>query len=139
MPNASANAMPKIIEQMVKPAEKIGGITINKIDGLNGGGAGGATTGGNAGGNGGDLVNQAFDEIRKNALQIPALTAIGKNLGFNMESGLAGIMGTEFDPKETSRLLKEALPSVPGQSAFEGGESVDNDATSGEIAEVNTL
>jgi uncharacterized membrane protein YqiK len=83
------DALPAIVAEMVKPAEKIGGIYINKIDGLNAM----AGTGGEAGGGApGGLVNQAFDEIRAMAFQMPALTAIGKSVGINMESGLSGIL-----------------------------------------------
>jgi len=108
------NALPGIVAEMVKPAEKIGGITIHKIDGLNGGRGGNmveAGQGGDNGGNGG-LINQAFDEIRRNAFELPALTAIGKAAGVNMETGLAGILEGDFSAEKMSQSVSKAVAEV---------------------------
>ncbi|OOY11981.1 flotillin [Thioclava marina] len=87
---ARLDAMPKIVAEMVKPAEKIGGITIHKVDGLTGAGAAGGEGTSASGGDG--LVNQAFDEMRKMAFQLPALDAIGKQVGLNMDKGMNGLL-----------------------------------------------
>ena len=107
---ARLETLPSIVSEMVKPAEKIGGITIHKVDGLNGrsGDASGETGNGNGGNGGNGLVNQAFDEIRRNAFELPALSAIGKSVGVNMDTGLAGIMDSEFSPAQMAPALSEA-------------------------------
>ena len=94
---ARLEAIPGIVAEMVRPAEKIGGITIHKVDGLSpGAGVRAATT--QDGGDG--LVNQAFDEMRKMAFQLPALNAIGKQVGLNMEKGMAGMVGDILAPRD---------------------------------------
>ena len=78
------DALPGIVEQMVKPAEKIEGIRINHISGLGG-----------VGGTGGDgekpMVNQAIDGLMSMALQLPALQRLGKEIGINLENGITGV------------------------------------------------
>lgn len=98
------DALPAIVAEMVKPAEKIGGIYINKIDGLNGGAAAGGETGGAAPGG---LVNQAFDEMRAMAFQMPALTAIGKSVGINMEAGLSEMLDDMATTGEDPAVAKD--------------------------------
>lgn len=74
---ARLEAMPKIVAQMVKPAEKIRGININHVTGLGGasGGEGAART----------PVNQALDSIMDMAVQLPALKKIGDQIGLSFE------------------------------------------------------
>ena len=80
---ARLEALPKILSEMVKPAEKIKGISINHISG----GFGSASSGG---GNDGDkpVVNQALDSIMDMAVQMPALNKIGEAIGLNLEDNL---------------------------------------------------
>lgn len=82
---ARLEALPKIIEQMVKPAEKIESIRINHLSG-NGAGSGG-------GEGSKPPVNQALDSIMEMAVQLPALKKIGEELGLNIESGMADLAG----------------------------------------------
>ncbi|WP_316013121.1 flotillin family protein [Roseobacter sp. HKCCA0434] len=82
---ARLEAMPKIVEQMVKPAEKIDSIKIHQVTGMNNGGQGAANTGGTP-------VNQAMDSIMGMALQLPAMKKLGEELGISMENGIAGVM-----------------------------------------------
>ncbi len=110
---ARLDALPGIVAEMVKPAEKIQGITIHKVDGLNGGGGRGGSIDGKRGDAGDGLINQAFDEIRRNAFELPALTAIGKSVGVNMDTGLAGIMEHEFSTEKLGEVVAEALPEAP--------------------------
>ena len=70
---ARLEAMPAIVAEMVKPAEKIDSIKIHSIGGAGlGGGALGGTTA-NEGGK--PVVNQALDSILGMAVQLPALSA----------------------------------------------------------------
>ncbi len=77
---ARIEALPRTIAEMVKPAERIDSIRIHNINGL-GGQAGGA------GESGGDKppVNQALDSILGMAVQLPALKALGDELGLSMK------------------------------------------------------
>lgn len=78
---ARLQALPGIVAEMVKPAEKIDTIRIHQISGLNGTGS--------AGGSGGSdkpPVNQALDSIMGMAVQLPALRKIGEELGISMDS-----------------------------------------------------
>lgn len=125
-------SLPGIVEQMVKPAEKIGSITIHKVDGLNAGRSQGSSSSsqGEPSGNNG-LVNQAFDEIRRNAFELPALTEIGKSVGLNMNSGLTGILENEFSKERIGKAVADALPDQLGPKAdgsLEDKPSIDTSA-----------
>lgn len=86
---ASLEAMPAIIAQMVKPAEKIDSIKIHQVTGM--GHAGGGGLAGDTSSGGGTPVNQALDSVLGMALQMPAMQALGKELGISLENGLAGV------------------------------------------------
>lgn len=87
---ARLEAMPKIIAEMVKPAEKIKGISINHLTGT------GVSAG--AGADNKAPINQALDSIMDMAVQLPALKKIGDAVGLNIEDSLSAIDG---DKKET--------------------------------------
>lgn len=75
-------ALPEIIAQMVKPAEKINGININQISGFgHSGGASEAST----------PVNAAMDSIMEMAVQLPALKKIGEQIGVSIDTNLGAI------------------------------------------------
>ena len=98
---ARLEALPKIVEQMVRPAEKIDSIKIHHITGgaLN---RGGPSTGSE---NAGDKppVNQALDSIMDMALQLPALRKIGEDLGVSFEDGMSGVVNDgRMPPKDKS-------------------------------------
>lgn len=79
---ARLEAMPGIIAEMVKPAEKIKGISINHI-------GGGSVTGSD-----GTLpINQAVSSIMDMAVQIPALNEIGKAVGVNIAESIDPLVG----------------------------------------------
>ncbi len=82
---ARLEALPEIVAQMVKPAEKIDSIKIHQVTGM-----GGAPTGG---GSSGDkpVVNQALDSIMGMAVQMPALRKLGEELGLSLENGVSGL------------------------------------------------
>ena len=88
---AKLEALPKIIEQMVKPAEKIDSIRINHL-----GGGGKAFSGDGSK----PPVNQALDSIMEMAVQLPALKKIGEELGLNVEDGLAGLTQKKGSEKD---------------------------------------
>jgi len=94
---ARLEALPKVVAEMVKPAEKIDSIKVHNISGL-----------GNSGGSGSDgnkpVVNQAIDSIMEMAVQLPALKKIGEELGISIEDGLVkgpGSSGKNSKKKNT--------------------------------------
>ncbi|MFY0619748.1 flotillin family protein [Shimia sp.] len=90
---AMLEAMPQIVEQMVKPAEKIDSIKIHQVTGMNGAGSGAGS------GESGTPVNQALDSVLGMALQMPAMQALGKELGISLEDGLSGVTNGLIAPK----------------------------------------
>ena len=71
--------MPAIVEQMVKPAEKIDSIRINQVSGLGTGGSGGD------GGGAASPFNQAVEGVLNMAVQLPAMQKLGRQLGVNLD------------------------------------------------------
>ena len=93
---ARLEALPKIVEQMVRPAEKIDSIKIHHI-------TGGAldrsrSLGGGEGGGDKPPVNQALDSIMDMAVQLPALRKIGEDLGVSFEDGMSGVVDGDRKP-----------------------------------------
>lgn len=68
-------AMPGIVEQMVKPIEKIDGISINHISGLERGDR-----------SGGSAIGQTMDAVLDLAVSLPAMKKIGESIGVNLDS-----------------------------------------------------
>lgn len=95
---AQLEAMPAIIAEMVKPAEKIDSIKIHQVTGMGGGG------GSDTSPNGGTPVNQALDSVLGMALQMPAMQALGKELGISLENGLAGVANDAVDVSENTNV-----------------------------------
>ena len=94
---ARLEALPKIVEQMVRPAEKIDSIKIHHITG----GAldrSGSSGGGGERGNDKPPVNQALDSIMDMAVQLPALRKIGEDLGVSFEDGMSGVVDGDRKP-----------------------------------------
>ncbi len=105
---ARLEAMPAVVAEMVKPAEKIDSIKIHQVGGI---GAGAPYTGA---ANSGDkpVVNQALDSIMGMAVQMPALKKLGEELGISMEAGVAGVTSGLIAPtSETGGA--EAVDSTP--------------------------
>ncbi len=80
--------MPRIIAELVRPAEKIKGISVNHISGL--GGARGEP-GSSA------PVNHAINSIMDMAVQLPALKKIGDAIGVNLEESIESVSGKKAD------------------------------------------
>ena len=93
---ARLEALPKIVEQMVRPAEKIDSIKIHHITG----GALDRSRSSGGGERGGDKppVNQALDSIMDMAVQLPALRKIGEDLGVSFEDGMSGVVDGDRKP-----------------------------------------
>jgi uncharacterized membrane protein YqiK len=75
---ARLQALPKIISEIVKPAEKITGISINQMSGLDRASGGGSTS----------PVNQTVDAIMDMAVSLPALQKLGESIGVNVDATL---------------------------------------------------
>ena len=93
---ARIEALPGIVEKMMKPAEKIETIRINQISGMGGGPAGagggdGAGAGGAAAAGDGNAVNQVVDAVMRLALQLPAVRKLGEEVGINVGGGVRGL------------------------------------------------
>ncbi|MDC0948503.1 flotillin domain-containing protein [Gammaproteobacteria bacterium] len=85
---AKVEMLPVVIEQMVKPTEKIESIRINHISGLSSNPSG---TGG--GGNKEQaVVSQAVDSVMGMALQMPTLKKLGDELGMSFDNGIEGLV-----------------------------------------------
>ncbi len=88
---ARLEAMPKVLAQAVKPAEKIDSIRIHHVSGLNQGGGAGVT----GGGEGKAPINQALDSIMGMAVQMPALKKLGDELGLSMDGNISELLDTD--------------------------------------------
>lgn len=81
---AKVEALPRVLAEMVKPAEKIDSIRIHHVTGL-----GGHVAAGEAGAK--PPVNQALDSIMEMAVQLPALKKLGEDLGMSLDAGVGGV------------------------------------------------
>lgn len=77
---ALIKALPEIIEQSVKPMERIEGIKILHVDGLHGGARNGAD---GAGSSGAGIADQAVEAALRYRTQAPLLDALMRELGLN--------------------------------------------------------
>ncbi|MDH4188593.1 MAG: SPFH domain-containing protein [Betaproteobacteria bacterium] len=88
---ARLEALPRIVAEMVKPAEKIESIRINHMSGFGGTqGAAGAKP----------PLNQAIDSILEMAVQLPALRMIGDELAMDLEGGVAKFAARALDGRK---------------------------------------
>lgn len=100
---AKIEALPHVVREMVKPAEKIDSIRINHVSGF-----GSAAGGGSGNGADGPMVNQVVDGILSMALQLPAVKKLGEEIGINIGDGIGQVAGglskdgTEADATETT-------------------------------------
>lgn len=82
---AKLETLPKVVAEMVKPAEKINSVNIHHVSGLGGSGS-------NSNGEPTKpVVNQALDSVMDMAVQLPALKKLGEELGLSMDKGLSGV------------------------------------------------
>ena len=106
---ARIEAIPAIMEQMVKPVEKIDSIKIHQVGGLGGGNGAGGSAGSGAGDK--PVVNQALDSIMGMAVQMPALRKLGDELGLSLENGVEGLA--------ESALTDRPAPPPPAPEAID--------------------
>ncbi len=119
---ARIEAIPAIMEQMVKPVEKIDSIKIHQVGGLggaNGGGGNGAATGDKP------VVNQALDSIMGMAVQMPALRKLGDELGLSLENGVEGLAESALNDRPVA---KSAAPEALDALAPEASDAPTNGA-----------
>lgn len=105
---ARIDAIPAIMEQMVKPVEKIDSIKIHQVGGLGGGNGGGA--GGGSGSGEKPVVNQALDSIMGMAVQMPALRKLGDELGLSLENGVEGLAESALNARPAVSAPLEGTP-----------------------------
>ena len=105
-------ALPQIVAEMVKPAEKIDTIRIHQVSGL-----GGTSSGGTDGGGEKPPVNQALDSIMGMAVQLPALRKIGEELGISLDNGVTGVLDASRKPGSATRTSGDDGASKGANSA----------------------
>jgi flotillin len=97
-------ALPKIVAEMVKPAEKIDSIKIHHVTGLGARPSAGDGSGDGAGASGGkSVINQAMDSILDMAVQLPALKKIGEEIGFTVDGSIAGAVEGMLESSEKGK------------------------------------
>jgi uncharacterized membrane protein YqiK len=97
-------ALPKIIEESVRPMEKIDSIRIMQVDGLNGAGGAGANGVASAAAGGGNLAEQAVGAALKYRAYAPVLDKLLHDVGLSA-NGLDG-------------LVAHAQPAAPASTAL---------------------
>jgi flotillin len=101
---AKIEALPHVVREMVKPAEKIDSIRINHVTGF------GSTSGGSPNGASGPVVNQVIDGILSMALQLPAVQKLGEEIGINIASGIDRVTGGLSQDGSKSKSDKTSSP-----------------------------
>lgn len=96
---ARLEALPKVVSEMVKPAEKISSIKVHHISGLGAGAGGPVST--TESGDGRPVVNQVLDSIMGMAVQLPALKKIGEELGMSMDGDLGDVTDRDMKGSRT--------------------------------------
>ena len=109
---ARIEAMPRIVAEMVKPAQKIDSIRIHQVSGL-GTGAGGAASATA----GASPITQAVDAIGSMAVQLPALKKLGEEVGISLDGGVSGLLSGGTAPATDTTDAREAsgeeTPALP--------------------------
>ncbi len=95
--------LPGIIEQMMKPAEKIDSIRIHQVTGFGNSSSPGAVGGGNSGDSAKPPVTQVMDSIMGMALQLPALKSIGDSIGVDLSSALGSTKGEQDSSRDSKK------------------------------------
>ncbi|MFN3273253.1 MAG: flotillin family protein [Paracoccus sp. (in: a-proteobacteria)] len=98
---AKIEALPAIIREMVEPARHIQSFRINQVTGMSGSApATGGAEDGARGGAGGGIVDQVMSGMQRNAVAMPILTALGKEVGIDFSKGMDGIAASVSDMSE---------------------------------------
>lgn len=99
---AKVEALPKVLAEAVKPAERIDSIRIHQVGGLGALGDGASAGGPTHSPDTRPPVNQALDAVLSMAVQLPALKKLGEDLGMSMDSGLQGLTRPLADSADKS-------------------------------------
>lgn len=118
---ARLEAMPKVIAEMVRPAEKIDSIRVHKVDiparGMSGGAGVGA---GQSATPAGGMIDQVFASMGEMAVAMPALKQLGASVGFSMGEGLEQMVNAEFSPPAAEPVREETVSAAPAAQAPQG-------------------
>jgi uncharacterized membrane protein YqiK len=95
---AKIEALPAIIREMVEPARHIQSFRINQITGMSGSAS--TTPSGGSEGGGDGIVDQVMTGMQRNAVAMPILTALGKEVGIDFTKGMDGIAASVSDVSE---------------------------------------
>jgi hypothetical protein len=101
-----------IVRESVKPMEKIEGIRILHVDGLNGGG-------GSAGGGGGSPTDEIINSALRYRVQAPMIDQVLKEIGID-GSNLSKMGGLMREASDLQRVAKDAS-QTDGKSASGSG------------------
>lgn len=108
---AKIEALPAIIREMVEPARHIQSFRINQITGMSGNGP---TSGNGAADGGADgIVDQVMTGMQRNAVAMPILTALGKEVGIDFSKGMDGIAASVSEVSEVSEVSD--VPKASGK------------------------
>ncbi len=86
---AKIEALPAIIREMVEPARHIQSFRVSQITGMSG--LGSAPAQGGTEGSAEGIVDQVMSGMQRNAVAMPILTALGKEVGIDFSKGMEGI------------------------------------------------
>jgi len=104
---AKIEALPAIIREMVEPARHIQSFRVNQITGVGASASQGTGPGDGAVGNEG-IVDQVMAGMQRNAVVMPILTALGKEVGIDFTKGMDGIAASVED-------VGESAPPAPSE------------------------
>ncbi len=102
--------LPLIIQQSVKPMERIEGIKIIDVRGMNQTGGDGSA---NAGGGDGNLARSVVDHALRYRAQRPMVDALLREVGLNDIADLSGMLGEAGDRGHDPSAANHATPSPP--------------------------
>lgn len=111
---ALIQALPKIIEEAVKPIEKIDSIRIMQVDGLNGAGGSGNGAAGHENGAGapsGNLAEQAVGAALRYRAYAPVLDKLLQEVGLS-QNGLGGLVAAAQAPGATAVVVPDSPPTT---------------------------
>ncbi len=111
--------LPQIIEQSVKPMERIDGIKIVDVRGMSaiGGGSGGGGDGGGGGNGGGSLASSVVDHALRYRAQRPLVDALLKEVGLGDLADLGNLVAQPEPPPAPPESPSQPQPTRPPSDA----------------------
>ncbi|TVQ38357.1 MAG: flotillin family protein [Wenzhouxiangella sp.] len=123
--------LPSIIEQSVKPMERIDGIKIIDVRGMNQGGSGGDGNG-NAGGGDGNLARSVVDQALRYRAQRPLVDSLLNEVGLGDLADLSGMVGEATNGRTSTQA---AAKNGDEKKKSDGGKPArSNEASSGKAS-----